>query len=103
MAAASSSGPDRVPRPVRASAAVIPRMTFGMHNKKSFEIVAAGHPEYYFWVKRQPGPTKMLKEFLDWVEMNHDVDFHHEALRHKQTLLVVSQEVPQEYKPSSEK
>ena len=36
----------------------------------------------------------MLKEFPDWVEMHYDVDFQHEALRHKQTFFVVNQKVP---------
>ena len=46
---------------------------------------------------------KLLKEFLDWVEMNYDVDFQHEALRHKQTRVVVNRKVPQEYKPPPKK
>ena len=94
MAAASSSGPDRVPRPARAPAAVIPRLTFGVHSKKCFEIVAVDHPEYQFWGNTQPMFSKMLKELLDWVEMHYDVDFQHDAFRHTQTRFVGNQDVP---------
>ena len=102
-AAASASGLGRVPRPARAPAAAIPIMAFGMHNKKSFEIVAIDHPEYYFWGKTQPRPSVMLKEFLDWAEMQYDVDYQHGSLRHRQTRVVVNRVMPEEYKLSPKK
>ena len=50
-----------------------------MHIKKSFE--------YYFWGKRQPKLSMMLEEFLFWKQVHYDIDFEHEALRHKHTLV----------------
>ena len=37
------------------------------------------------------------------MEMNYDVDFHHQALGHKQARVVVNQDMPQECKPSPKK
>ena len=74
-----------------------------MHKTKSFEQVVVDHPEYYVWCKTQPKPPINLKEFLDWVEMQYDVDFQHEAPGHGQTRFVVNREMPEEHKPSPKK
>ena len=37
------------------------------------------------------------------MEMQYDVDFQHEALRHRQARFVVNREMPHDYKPSQKK
>eukprot|EP00435_Cladocopium_sp_Y103_P050664 s1856_g15.t1 len=83
----SMSSPNRVPRmpAFRArredpmSDAALPPgsdhiFTFGQHRGYTYHEVLMQYPGYYLWGCNEPGASRILVEFLDWVDMHYDVD-----------------------------
>ena len=48
--------------------------TFGQHRGYTYNQVLHQYPGYYVWGGAEPEPSRILCEFLDWVDMYYDVD-----------------------------
>jgi len=48
--------------------------TFGQHKGYTYHEVLMQYPGYYVWGRNEPGTSKILNQFLDWVDMYYDVD-----------------------------
>ena len=73
-----ASGP-RVPRmPAFRAKRVDPMgdMTLptGQHKGHTYREVLMQYPEHYVWGRNEPGTSRILSQFLDWVDMYYDVD-----------------------------
>ena len=48
--------------------------TFGQHKGYTYHEVLMQYPGYYVWGRNEPGTSRILNQFLDWVDMYYDVD-----------------------------
>ena len=48
--------------------------TFGQHKGYTYHEVLMQYPGYYVWGRNEPGTSRILSQFLDWVDMHYDVD-----------------------------
>ena len=48
--------------------------TFGQHKGYTYHEVLQQYPGYYVWERNEPGTSRILNQFLDWVDMYYDVD-----------------------------
>ena len=48
--------------------------TFGQHRGYTYHEVLHQYPGYYVWGRNESGTSRILNEFLDWVDMYYDVD-----------------------------
>ena len=65
--------------------------TFGQHKGYTYHEVLQQYPGYYVWGRNEPGRSRILNQFLDWVDMHYDVDHG--------THQVTPKPVPEEVQP----
>ena len=49
--------------------------TFGQHKGYTYHEVLMQYPGYYVWGRSEPGTSRILNQFLDWVDMCYDADY----------------------------
>jgi hypothetical protein len=56
-------------------AAEVPLFSFGQYSGQSFKEITEEEAHYFFWAESQTRPSALLKQYLNWVTDNYDINF----------------------------
>ena len=55
--------------------AEVPLFSFGEFSGQSFKTITEEEAHYFFWAESQTRPSALLKQYVNWVTDNYDINF----------------------------